>query len=150
LGEADADGRRAGAAATRTIGSDRAGQPHVRSADARLHLLAEDGFLTLEADERVLRAHRARVHAREVRAAVEAVDHLLELDRVAGIRIDHAGRVAELAEVHLASATAVRLERVVAAVALLRGDVLPDGGHGPAGGNEVAGRVGDEIRALVR
>ena len=79
-----------------------------------------DGLL--EADDLV---GRSRLHAREVLALVDLVDHDLEVDRVARVRIGRLGRVAEDAELDVLPRAAVRGERVVARVACRLVDHVP-------------------------
>ena len=82
----------------------------------KLHLatlngdVAEVRHRVVEADEDVL---RAGVDALELRARVNVVNHLLEVERVARLRVDVVGvGVAENAEADFAPRPAVRLEQM--------------------------------------
>ena len=102
-----------------------------------------------EADDLV---RRAALDAREMLPAMNFVDHLREADAVAGIRVDLPSRltgrkVGDLrrvtghAEPHVATRAAVRLERIVAAVAGLRADDVAYGAELAPGGNEIVDGV---------
>src|SRR5262249_6130315 len=81
--------------------------------------------------------------ARQVAATVDAVDHLLQLDRVAAF-IEALIGVAELAQADLSPAAAMLGQRLVAVVAFRRRGDLPDGRDRPSGRHAVQQWIRDE------
>src|SRR5262249_13485758 len=138
LREADAGDRRPGAGAVPAVAVAAARHAGKCAAGAGVHHLAEDGRPVLEPDDLVLGADRCGwLKARQVSAAVDAVDHLLQLDGVAALGIEALIGVTELAQADLPPAAAMLGQRLVTAVALRRGGDLSDRRDRSSGRHEV-------------
>ena len=93
---------------------------------------------------------RAGLHARQILAAVDLVDHLLEVDAVPRLGILHALRMAGDAQAEIAPASAVNCERVVAVIAGLRRHDLARLGDRVAVRPEMEDRVRSVLIVLER
>src|SRR5213076_243996 len=124
------DGRpRAGTVGAVAVGA--AGHAGQRAAGAGFDLLGEG-----RPPDLVLGAECAVDDGGQVLPHVDAVDHLLQLDRIPAL-VEALVRVAELAEADLSPPPAVKGQGVVATVALGRGGELAGERDGPAGRHEV-------------